>query len=543
MKKKNILLISFIFIIIFSIIVVKPLGNLDEIWNYNTARTISEGLIPYKEISMITTPFLPIITAIFLKIFTNEILVSRILAALLWTGILFMMYKILKNLIKDENASLIFTALIGILCRDIYCIDYNAVSLFIVLIILYLELINTEKNNKKDKENINQINPSNDKINNILKYNKKHEILIGILVGLTICTKQSIGAILAIISVGYKLLFVRNSEEFKQYLKVSFTRILGILIPGCILLTYLLISGSFTDFLNYAVLGIKTFSNKIKYSNLLQNDKFEIRFLVILLPISAILISIELIVNTIKESKKSKNTLDNNEQLKLLILLFYSLSMIITMYPISDEIHFLVGSLIAFIGTLYLIFIVCKNNKKNIKLKQTMQEKTKKKIYKTYIIITDIICIILFMIILKKATTNLYNYTKVEKNKTIKHYKNIEISEGLSNRITQIDNYIIEQEKYGKKVYIVDAEAAIYMIPLDKYNKNYDMFLKGNIGKDGEEGIINEIKNSKENCLYLVMKPKYYSNWQTPTKVVNYIKNNLNLIDEITIFNVYEKFK
>ena len=106
-----------------------------------------------------------------------------------------------------------------------------------------------------------------------------------------------------------------------------------------------------------------------------------------------------------------------------------------------------------------------------------------------------------------------------------------------------MDNYITEQEKYGKKVYIMDAEAAIYMIPLDKYNKNYDMFLKGNIGKDGEEGIIKNIKNSKENCLYLIRKPKYSSNWQTPTKVVNYIKNNLNLIDEITIFNVYKKFE
>lgn len=527
MKKKNILLISFIFIIIFSIIVVKPLGNLDEIWNYNTARAISEGLIPYKDISMITTPFLPMITAIFLKIFANEILVSRILAALLWTGILFMIYKILKKLVKDENLTLIFTALIGILCRDIYCIDYNAVALFIVLIILYLELNNF----------------SNDKINSILKYNKKQEILIGILVGLTICTKQSIGAILAIVSVGYKLLFVKNKEEFKQYLKIALTRILGILIPGCILLAYLLISKSFTDFMNYAVFGIKTFSNKIEYSELFQNDKFEIKFLAALLPISAILTSIELIVNAIKENKKSQTKLESNDQLKLLILLFYCLSMIVTMYPISDEIHFLIGSLIAFIGIIYLIFIVCKNNKKIMKLRQNMQEKTRKRTYKIYTIITDIICIVLFTIILKNGATNLYNYTKVEKNKAIRHYKNIEISEGLSNRIIQMDNYITEQEKYGKKVYIMDAEAAIYMIPLDKYNKNYDMFLKGNIGKDGEEGIIKNIKNSKENCLYLIRKPKYSSNWQTPTKVVNYIKNNLNLIDEITIFNVYKKFE
>lgn len=89
MKKKEFLLIAFIFIAVFSMIIIKPISNLDEIWNYNTARAISEGLTPYKDISMITTPFLPMITAIFLKIIANEVIVSRILASILWTGILF----------------------------------------------------------------------------------------------------------------------------------------------------------------------------------------------------------------------------------------------------------------------------------------------------------------------------------------------------------------------------------------------------------------------------------------------------------------------
>ena len=56
MNKKNILLVLSIFVIIFSIIIIKPITDLDEIWNYNTARAISEGLVPYKDISMITTP-------------------------------------------------------------------------------------------------------------------------------------------------------------------------------------------------------------------------------------------------------------------------------------------------------------------------------------------------------------------------------------------------------------------------------------------------------------------------------------------------------
>ena len=142
MKKNDLLIVIFIFITIFSIIIVKPISDLDEIWNYNTARVISEGLIPYKDISMITTPLLPMITAVFLKIIANELIVSRIIAAILGTGILYTVYKIFGELFKDKNVALICTALIGILCRDIYCIDYNVTVLFIALIVLYQELKN-----------------------------------------------------------------------------------------------------------------------------------------------------------------------------------------------------------------------------------------------------------------------------------------------------------------------------------------------------------------------------------------------------------------
>ncbi len=152
MKKKNILIILFIFVTIFSIIIVKPINNLDEIWNYNTAMAVSEGLVPYRDISMITTPLLPMVTAIFLKIIANEVIVSRILAALLWTGILFTIYKIFKELFKEENISLICMALIGILCRDIYCIDYNITVLFIAMIVLYKELKSINFDYKYDKK-------------------------------------------------------------------------------------------------------------------------------------------------------------------------------------------------------------------------------------------------------------------------------------------------------------------------------------------------------------------------------------------------------
>lgn len=158
-NRNNLILFIFIFITILSIIIIKPINDLDELWNYNTARAISEGLIPYKDISMITTPLLPMITAMFLNLVSNQVLVTRILAALLCSGILYIIYKILRILVKEENICLICTALIGILFREIYCIDYNMTILFISLIILYKEL----KETSKDKRKI---------------YNKKTDIII-----------------------------------------------------------------------------------------------------------------------------------------------------------------------------------------------------------------------------------------------------------------------------------------------------------------------------------------------------------------------------
>lgn len=286
---------------------------------------------------------------------------------------------------------------------------------------------------------------------------------------------------------------------------------------------YLIISGAMQDFINYAVLGISTFSNRISYASLLQSDKIEIKVLSILMPISIMLMAIILIISKVrkKENEKVQN---------ILTILIYSLSIIIVMYPISDEIHFLIGSLISIIGLIYIAF----------ELGKIVYDKIKfNKKFKVYKIITLIIWLILFSVILTNAINNIFVYAKKEKNTEISHFKNIEISEALEEKINKIDNFILGKEQEGKKVYILDAEAAIYMIPLDKYNKNYDMFLKGNIGKDGEEGQIEKIKQKEENELFLIRQENLKTNWQTPLNVIKYIRENLEKIDEISIYDVY----
>ena len=85
-------------ILITAAILPKKLNNLDELWNYNFARNILEGKIPYKDFNMITTPLLPIVCGIFLKIFGNELIVMRVIGIFLNATILFSLYKIFKEL-------------------------------------------------------------------------------------------------------------------------------------------------------------------------------------------------------------------------------------------------------------------------------------------------------------------------------------------------------------------------------------------------------------------------------------------------------------
>ncbi|MBQ2937671.1 MAG: hypothetical protein IJE05_02150 [Clostridia bacterium] len=242
-----------------------------------------------------------------------------------------------------------------------------------------------------------------------------------------------------------------------------------------------------------------------------------------MVPVFIIFLTITLIIT--KVIKK-----ENENISKMLTVLLYSFSVIIVMYPISDEIHFLIGSLISIIGLSYLIYLLGRRIYDKINYNKK---------YKICKMILLTIWLVIFAIITTESIDKLYKYINVEKNVEIQHYKNIEISEHLKDRINEIDEYILEKEQEGKNVYILDAEAAVYMIPIDRYNKDYDMFLKGNIGKDGEDGQIQKIEQKEENTLYLIRRKNLSLNWQTPVDVINYIRENLELVEEISIYEVY----
>ena len=349
--------------------------------------------------------------------------------------------------------------------------------------------------------------------------------MFGILAGLAICTKQSIGVTLAFIVVILKAINIKEKKDWKEFFKCACYRIIGILIPVVILFMYLLITKSLKDFIDYAILGIKDFSNTVFYSELLNHKKIEIKVLSYIMPIGILLMTIKIIIMQFRKKRIDMQS--------LLIILLYSLSIIIVIYPISDEIHFLIGSIISFIGLIYLLYLI------GVSIAKKINFENKFKIYKY---ISLVVWVVVFTVILKNSAKNIYNYIKEEKNTEIKHYYGIEISDILLDRIKSIDSFI-QEKQVDNNILILDAQAVAYKIPLNCYDKNYDMFLKGNIGKDGEEGIIKDLENKKnnnDNILILIKRADMEPNWQVPGKVIKYVRENYEKVEEVSIFDVYK---
>lgn len=499
LKSKNIIKDSLIFIFIvivcFSNIFVKSIGSLDEIWNYNFSKNIADGLVPYKDFNMLQMPLLSFLSAIVLKIFGNQLIIMRVLAVILMSAIFFITYKILKLITKSGLAELILIPIL-VLFKDIMCIDYNYAVLLIGLILVYIELKNSQKAN--------------------FEYSFKYNFILGFIAGLAILCKQTTGLAVVMACAGGKIFTIRKKEEIKSFLKIAFTRILGSIIPVICFMLYLIINNAFSDFINYTILGISTFSNKISYDNLFKQNSIIISILAAVIPVTI------LFIFTMLFNKKILN--------ELCILFVYSISTFIVTFPISDRIHFLTGSLVTILAIVYLIYKYgIENNLKKYK------DKTKLTLYGIITFSTIFLILTIFVSSIENINQG---YIKVEKENELAHFIGIPESKGLKERIQLIDEYIVDTNEEGKKVYILDAEAAIYDIPLDIYNKDYDMFLKGNFGADGEDGIIKRIEK-ENNAVYLLKMSNI--NWQNPDKVREYVIENLNYVGEILNFWIFEK--
>lgn len=214
--KKYCWILKYLFVFVVALVFLNFVPfDLDEIWNYGFMHNMYEGLIPYKDFNMVITPFFPFLFSLPFYIFGSNLLVVNICQALLITFV----YWILEQLF-GKNANILLILLF--FNYDMIYASYNFFVFFLFLLLLLFE-----------KKNVN-------------------DYIIGIVIGLAVLTKQSIGGCLALVSLFYL---------FKDY-KKFFKRVLGALIPVGIFLIYIFVADCYKEFFDLCIMGMFDFGKE-----------------------------------------------------------------------------------------------------------------------------------------------------------------------------------------------------------------------------------------------------------------------------------------
>ncbi len=490
MKKRidiqSLLVFLLLFLFTLSVLLLKPLGDLDEIWTYNFYRNVANGLVPYRDFNMLQMPLLPLVYGLIIKIVTNQLIVIRIISVLVNALIFTKIFKIFKELGLNKILAFLFSVILCILFKSMYSSDYNFITILLLLTIILTEL-------KWQKEYVKE-------------YKTINSILLGFLGGLTFLLKQTTGFFICLVIIFNRLYSLPKKDKKKVFIKESLFKLLGMIIPISIMLIYLLINNAFGDFINYTLKGATEFNNVIPYYYLIWKSTPFFAALSVLYPVAIILLFLYIFI-----WKKTK---------ELYLPFIYGLVMVVMLYPISDIVHFLFASLIIFVTFLALLLT---------KFRNTNTPKMFNQIGKCIVFILVVAFIGISVNNIQQYIDSAPDYSKLTHFEGIIHDRSNDIE------TKKVGDYIKEHDN----VKIIDASAALYMIPIDRYNKNYDMLLKGNLGYNGIQNIIEEIKNNQD-TEYLILNDNYYLNWQLPLEIIHYVKENKTKIGQISVYDIYK---
>lgn len=457
-----------------------PFDVSDEMWNFQNTYKIYNGFQIYKEANVITTPLFFYIGVSFFKILGANIFVFRIYSIFIMSILYFFTYCICRNLKINKTLSGIITftlLLINNFVLNISGANYNQLALSFVLIGLNHSIKNKDK---KTKDLLFQ----------------------GFIMAIIFLTKQNIGIYYILSTIVFD--FIKNKKKAIKIILVKLGVFISLIFS---FIVTLILKGDFYNFVNLAFLGIKDFG----VSNILIN-KVSITIVILI-----IVIEISMAIILLKNGKINENEKENITE-----LLIFSLFQMITIYPIMNDVHVMIGIYISCIMIVYcIIWIMLKNLINN------------KKILK--IILASFIIILFFI-----SFCNLIFFEKnIKKEENLHEYSNpffgIIIEPSNWDIIKKVTEYINQN---NRNVIDLSSDAAFYMVPLKRSNGLMDLALIGNIGKDGENVIINKI-NNLENTEILLSKEKKC--WQESDKIRTYIKMNLEKIGEIEEYEIFYK--
>lgn len=483
-RHDNIFVMMLILFSISGITICVNVTNADELWNFQNIYKMYNGFQIYKDANVIITPLFFYIGEFLFKLFGANFLVFRVYNIIIMGTLYVVTYLIFKKINISKKISIIIV-LIFIIYRKYGMLlvqaNYNTMALMLCMVGVLLN-INKGKHNK---------------------------FIQGIILFLIFSTKQNIGVYYGIGLCAYEIL---NKNKLSIKVKNLLMEFATFVILLSMLIIYFYATNNLYNFINYTVLGIREFAN--------QNVSIDIS--------SAILATASVIINitlTIFFIKNKKININKIEEERLILLNCFSIPLTLIMVPISNNAHCLIGTYLSFILFIYLIKIMIKEM--GIKINNKL-------------IITILVCLSIFTCI--KSVVAFISWTDVINDENYKF--EIEnpffggiLKDELINNINNIVNYM---EKDSDNVIVLSSKAAFYMIPTRRSNGMMDLPFKGNLGKDGEEGLIEKIKNMS-NTKILIEKDENEIIWQESKKIRKYIIDNIEKVGEIEEFYIYSK--
>ncbi|MBR4111098.1 MAG: hypothetical protein IKK43_05375 [Clostridia bacterium] len=540
---KNEIFQSLIFVIGFMVFLFYNLAtnnlSYDRMWTFHMTQKIAMGEIPYSEINIIITPLFYQLGALLFKLLGRmNFVVYAIYDGFVGGFLSLLGYKIIREITNKDSisffASLFFVSIISSFIET----NYNTLLMVWILTAMLLE-IKKEKNAKK----------------------KKYNILLGFFLGLCAATKHTVGGIVLIASLCITIL---KKIIFKEKILNELScKLLGIGLVGVPYLIWLITTGALHDFVNLAILGMFDFAEKNTSGNFF-NSTFFVNIIVIYSTI--------LLFNYYKE--------DGEKNIQWLIMGIYAIATMSYAIPILNFYHI---AITVIIPTLILMCFAIKFLKSSTKIsmllimcvymivkvlflilfsgvQQTGEDLVNR--WETLQICANAMISVLIMagvlfvlfdkqvpavisvlcILLLPVCANLYIWkTNIEENGKyyIPEYSCIGLRNEEIQDILEINKFILDKEKEGYNVYILDIIASKYMIPLHRNNYKFDLILNGNLGYNGQENLIKEI-SSIENILILRQKPELETiNLQQPEEIDKYIEENYKKIGEINNLEIY----
>lgn len=488
------------------------LKNSDEAINFLNIYKMTKGLEIYKDTNVIITPLFFYIGELFFKIFDNNIFVFRVYNLILATTMYLLCYIILKELKIRKLISLLCTLFIMLFTYNLFLAgaNYNILSfiLFEFGILILLKSNNLEEANIKRNSN---------------KINKYTDFLQGLILFLIIFSNHKLGC-------GYfgglVVYYIILNKEKKEIIRSITKVILVNAVLFFIYAIYLYLNNNLYNFINYTVLGIIEFGNKnmkLGIQNVFSNIKYISILLITLITNAIVRKSLKKLENMNKEVKIEEYKIEEYKK-NSNILIIFSICSIILIIPILNEYHIALCTILFLISIIYSL---------NFFILPILKEKS---LTKVLIILNLAIIIIMGIKSIKDMTTYINELKNIHNTSPL--YGGV-LQEDLKKEIDEITNYIENQKQ---DVIILSTYAPIYSIELnDLKNGVYDWALRGNLGKDGELGLIEKIKKLKNTQILLLDETEERKElYQFAYEAREYIENNMRYLGKIRNFNIYQ---